>query len=607
MSMKKLLFLIVVFFTMLFNLVATDKALPDRSLDMANEMIYVGFKAAADSTNITELDNLYSHLVNTLNLENADEDTGKQINKLLNTIESLRMLDIKRDRLDKIYDLRKSQLVSSAIPNPVNLIGTIGMFAVNPVQGLTSLIGTAASSALMYKSVSSALNLDMLQQNWELDDSERATLHTNTTDLVEYTRGLVNPYEIDVHKVMTEELVTRFIELTSADGRSEIQRAIGQLEFYQTRYESFSRYWLELADLYYRNEQFDKCLETIYYYENNFDYTEIYRYNYRYAQILIDGIGSIFNLFPDEIEIYSEQILEWLEIIEKNTQLDDWLQRYYCASIYLILSNYYPSGVKEAYELIKLNLEGLVETQNQTIHEYMQEIPDTADLTYAKEDVPEVEEYYEELSNIRKTELPPFDSAYQINLKMLYSILLTNSQIANMSEINYLFEAIDIPQLRAVFLKQPLSIDRSEFILEKDFTSSDFTLTLPAYMINNQTIFGVKILNLDDISKEMLSTLKFDMIAIDSELSIEKTGIVEIRSVDRHKSSQMEDFTASIHFDTDNEVTKNYKNYGLAILVNTADCPIVLYFAGSNPGKMVLVTAVKCLSLSSYYNNFESL
>lgn len=605
--MKKLLFTVIIILT-LSNLIAVDQVLPDRSLDMANEMIYVGFKAAADSTNITELDNLYSHLVNTLNLENADEDTGEQIKDLLNTIESLRMLDIKRSRLDKIYDLRKSQLISSAIPNPVNLIGTVGMFAVNPVQGLTSLIGTAASSALMYKSASSALNLDMLQQDWELDDSERATLHTNTTELVEYTRGLVNPYGIDVHKVMTEELVTRFIELTSADGRSEIQRAIGQLEFYQTRYESFSRYWLELADLYYRNEQFDKCLETIYYYENNFDYTEIYRYNYRYAQILIDGIGSIFNLFSDEIEIYSDQILEWLEIIEKNTQLDDWLQRYYCASIYLILSDYYPAGVQKAYELIKLNLEGLVETQNQTMYEYMQEIPDTADLTYAKEDVPEVEDYYEELSNIRKTELPPFDSAYQINLKMLYSILLTNSQIANRAEIDYLFEAINIPQLRAVFLKQPLSIDRSEFILEKDFTSSDFTLTLPAYMINNQTIFGVKILNLDDdISKEMLSSLKFDMIAIDSELSIEKTGLVEIRSVDRHKSSQKEDFTANIHFDIDNEVTKNYKNYGLAILINTADCPIVLYFAGSNPSKMVLVTAVKCLSLSSYYNNFESL
>ena len=605
--MKKLLFTVIIFLT-LSNLIVAEQVLPERSLDMANEMIYVGFKAAADSSNITELDNLYSHLVNNLNLENADESTGEQINDLLNNIESLRMLDIKRNRLEKIYDVRKSQLISAAVPNPVNLIGTVGMFAVNPVQGLTSLVGTAASSALMYKSASSALNLDMLKQDWELDDSERTTLHTNTTSLVEYTRGLVNPYEINVHKVMTKELITRFIELTSADGRSEIQRAIGQLEFYQSRYESFSRYWLELADLYYKNEQFDKCLETIYYYENNFDYTEIYRYNYRYAQILIDGIGSIFNLFPDEIEMHYDQILEWLKIIENNTQMDDWLQRYYCASIYLILSDYYPEGLKEAYNLIKLNLEGLVETQNQTMHEYMQDIPETADLTYAEEDVPEVEEYYRELDNIRDTELPSFDSAYQTNLKMLYSILLANSKIANLSEIDYLFEAIDIPQLRAVFLEQPLSIIRSEFVLKKDLTSSDFTLTLPAYMINNQTTFGVKILNLDDeINKETLSSLKFDEIVVDSELSLEKTQLVEIKIVDRHKSSLLEDFTANIHFDIDNEITKNYKNYGLAILVNTADCPIVLYFAGSNPGKMVLVTAVKCLSIPSYYNNFESL
>lgn len=605
--MKKFLFT-VIFILTLSNLIAVDQVLPDRSLDMANEMIYVGFKAAADSSNITELDNLYSHLVNNLNLENADESTGGQINDLLNNIESLRMLDIKRSRLEKIYDLRKSQLISAAVPNPVNLIGTVGMFAVNPVQGLTSLIGTAASSALMYKSASAALNLDMLKQNWELDDSERATLHTNTTSLVEYTRGLVNPYEINVHKVMTEELITRFIELTSADGRSEIQRAIGQLEFYRSRYESFSRYWLELADLYYKNEQYDKCLETIYYYETNFDYTEIYRYNYRYAQILIDGIGSIFNLFPDEIELHYEKILAWLTIIENNTQLDDWLQRYYCASIYLILSDYYPVGLKKAYELTKLNLEGLVETQNQTMYEYLQDVPDTADLTYAEEDVSEVEEYYEELSNIRETELPPFDSAYQTNLKMLYSILLANPEIANLSEIDYLFEAIDIPQLRAVFLENLLSIDRSKFVLEKDFTSSDFTLTLPAYMINSQTTFGVKILNLDDaISKEKLSTLEFDEITIDSELSLEELGLVEIKNVDRHKSSRIEDFTANIHFDIDNEVTKNYKNYGLAILINTADCPIVLYFAGAEPGKMVLVTAVKSLSLPSYYNNFESI
>lgn len=607
--MKKLFLLISLTLIIQLAIFATDQPLPDRSLDMANEMMYVGYKAVADTSNVTELNDLYSHLTNNINWENTDEKTREVVDGLLDEIEALRMLSVKRERLDTIYNLRKAEIIKTAVPNPINLIGTVGMFAVNPVQGLTSLLGTAASSALMYEAANSALNLEMLQQEWELEDAERASINESNTSLVNYASEYSYDYRIPTQKVMNEELITEFIELISVDNNpTSLQRSIRQLEFYQNKYESFPRYWLELADLYYRNGQYVECLNSIETYEINFDYKEVYRENYRYAQILVDGIGSLFELDPNAAVNQTDQIKEWLKIIEDNTRMDDWLQRYFCASIYLIIND--EDSLNEAYRLIvDANLTSLAENQDELLLTYINGIPSDSEVIagYDENQVKELKAYYKELREIRKTELPPLDAAYETNLQMLYAIVRAGITSFNSEQYGYLLDSLVIPQLRAVFEGDSIELSREDFSVRKDLTSSDFTLALPAVMLNDQTTFGIKILNLEDpVTKDQLSKMVFDDVSpIDSVYAKENMGIAVVTKVDRKNAESVNDFVAEIHFDINNDLTKNYNNYGLAILINTADCPLVLYFAGKDPSHMVLVTAVKNYSIPSFYTDFE--
>lgn len=94
----------------------------DRSLDMLNEIIFLGYVAASSNSTIADLDKIYDRINTNLNLNLADPDTQYQISNLLGRIEDMRMVEIKRERLETIYNFKKSEVLAQAVPNPINLM-----------------------------------------------------------------------------------------------------------------------------------------------------------------------------------------------------------------------------------------------------------------------------------------------------------------------------------------------------------------------------------------------------------------------------------------------------------------------------------------------------
>ena len=107
------------------------------------------------------LENVYSSLINTTNPEAVDVKTQTRLDKLLDTIENYRMIDVKRDRLQYIYEQNRAKAVRSAVPNPLGLLSATNSMSLTGIAA--SALYMTVDSVTSYKSTTNELDMKYLE------------------------------------------------------------------------------------------------------------------------------------------------------------------------------------------------------------------------------------------------------------------------------------------------------------------------------------------------------------------------------------------------------------------------------------------------------------
>ena len=134
----------------------TTEEEPDFSLDerqknsiaMLNYLTVLTQDINDASNNRLYMEEVYNSLISNTYPNAVDQRTQSQLTSLLDTLEGYRMVDVKRERLEYIYEQNKAMAIKSAIPKPINVHAIAS--AVNPAQLLAVCIFTGANMAASY-------------------------------------------------------------------------------------------------------------------------------------------------------------------------------------------------------------------------------------------------------------------------------------------------------------------------------------------------------------------------------------------------------------------------------------------------------------------------
>ena len=107
----------------------------------------------ASSNGRLRLEEVYDNLLNNTAPNAVDEMTLIQLNSILDTLEDYRMVDVKRERLQYIYEQSKAQAVSAAIPNPLVLLSAVQSVSLKDIA--LTVVYSAVDSVSSYSSAMS--------------------------------------------------------------------------------------------------------------------------------------------------------------------------------------------------------------------------------------------------------------------------------------------------------------------------------------------------------------------------------------------------------------------------------------------------------------------
>ena len=428
------------------------------------------------------LETAYSSLINNTYPNAVDQDTHYQLVEILNRLEDYRLNAVKRERLKYIYEQNKAQAIRSAVPNPMGLLSAVGSF--NWVKLAASVTYMAVDSITSYQNASSQADLQYLQDGWELDDAEAATLHKLRTNAFSYMLDMVNTYSLPGDLALNETAVTNFV---SWKMNSNNVRCIQLLEAYNDTYKGYGPYWLTLADRYYRNGDYQKCVNAIASYEALS--TRIYRQDYELAKVL-----PIVLLSAMEVQSKDEYIasaIHYLELIEKNAAYDNWSMLYFAAQGYVDL--FQRSGndeyLNKAYSLVLNNVTLLVSDQIAQNEAYLADVQ-KIDIQNGTADAKkkEIERLNKHAEEGRKTALPPVFEPLVLNFDLLFA-LAEKLQIpaTEQRKIEHILHNNSQPLFFIPSMDNQYWFEQKTYIAAVDLTIGfdGKTLTLPSTIMSN--------------------------------------------------------------------------------------------------------------------------
>lgn len=611
--MKKILsFLLLISAISIIPLFATADEIPPE-MELLNEFTYYT-TLIVETENRLYLDDIYDRLMNQYEPKEIDETINERLIEMLNGIENIKILDLKKERLQMVFDLQKSNVIASAIPNPINMIGTIAL-ATNPrrsltqniISGLAAAVGTGASSYTMYKSASTDLLIETNEKYWDLEYEAMRNVNALNHSSLSAQNQYGSSNDIPGEYILNEENTKRFINIISD---ANIARAINNLESAEKTYQHFPLYWLERADLYFKNGDFQSCIDTVLYYENNFNYSQIYRRNERYGQVLVDAIASAINLYySDDYNYCLDLVTPWLSRAEESTAPDDWFQMYYISICYLMFADVSNQEFYNiAYDLIQRCGRYLSGIQDSFISSYTSELIEKTDeekefmLPAQRE---EYEEEYNAQDDARKTELPTTDGGLIESLRMLYSM----NQIG-IGQINDYASSIKpsiiIPQLREYLFGEKYAEGNAygfaptRFTVKKSFWGDSFSFHIPVCLINSETIFHISINEGD-----------FHQLYNKSSINREQQSLgyppIEVVEVDRHGSTDINDFDVELKVQIPKEwIINNDDEAKIVLRIETAYCPIDIVFVGEKLSRLEFGWINKDYSNASFFTDFSS-
>lgn len=386
------------------------------AIAMLNHMTVLTQEINASKNSRVYMEEAYSSLINNTYPNAVDSRTLGQMTGLLDTMENYRMIGVKRDRLQLIYEQSQAQAIRAAIPNPLGLISTVHSF--DPVKLVASIAYMAVDSYTSYTAYTAEAEQQYLKDGWALDDDEASVLHESRKGTFSYMVQMVNDYDLPGDLTLTEDTVDEFVSWKNNDN---IVSRIQFLESNKATYQSYGGYWLTLADSYYSDGEYQKCLEAIETYEAMG--TRIFRRDYELARILPLAVAAAKETF--DAEEYSSFASEHAQTIVNNTDHDDWALRYFAAQtlVDLYAETQDDEFVQQAYKIVLDNVNYLVAEQQSMNATYLapvvqEKAPKDAD----KEEKKQIENYNKMLKETRKTEMPPIYEPLRLNCDLLFAL-----------------------------------------------------------------------------------------------------------------------------------------------------------------------------------------
>ena len=305
-------------------------------------------------TNQLYLEEIYSSLVSNTYPNAVDEKTQEYLTNLLDAIESYKMIQTKRQRLDYVFQQETAKKIKECIPNPEELLSKAMSFE------LGGLVRMVVSSASVYFDEMREVREDLIKDGWELDDEAEAVFHSLRKQAFTYMLDIVRDYDIPGDYSLSEDSVIEYVDYRKT---TNVRRRILFLESNRSTYENYAYYWLALAEDYYLTGAYQKCLDSVDQYEQIA--ARIFRKDYSCARILPMAISAARNIkaavdYVNLAQRYADQILA-------NTDNDEWGLRFFAAETFLDL--YLTTGrnvyLEKTFNIILNNVNELVASQKQ--------------------------------------------------------------------------------------------------------------------------------------------------------------------------------------------------------------------------------------------------
>ncbi len=466
------------------------------SVTMLNYLAVTSGEVCSSTSNRVTLSSTYDSLHNDLDPSVVDSTTQARIRDLTNAIDSFRMVAIKRDRLEYIFDQCQAQAMGEAIGSPTGIANSLtsggGIAELATTVILVSVNSYADRQGLDLLGISSALQFQYLDSGWELSDEELATLHVLRQDTFDYMVTMVNANELPSDLILSQHAVDQLITRKETDSSASFVRF---LENNEGTYKAYDGYWLLLAQGRFECGDYQGCLDAIRTYEA-FP-AHIFRLDRAYARIIPAAIASAAATMQDEEYVpYAE---EHLSALLANTSPDEWDLRYFAAQAYvdLYMRNGDEGNLRTAYDLTLDNASMLVSEQLRMNNEYLSPIEDIPTPNGASKDVrDQYREYNRMRSETRKTALPPISQPLELNCRLL--VALANQldlDETDRSQADALLHARE----QQLFLTQPLDelywlgTSRISSMPEATVIFDGTKLILSAWLISENTHVTVQV------------------------------------------------------------------------------------------------------------------
>ena len=302
-----------------------------KSLAMLNYLAVLSQEINSSKNSRMFLEEAYAALINNTNPEGVNELTESHLASLLDIIEKYRIITVKRNRLKYIYDQNKAQALKKAVPDPIGLLSAATSFDFKRL--VASAIYMAVDSYTSYKSYNDELDLQYLQDGWELDDEEAENVHDNRKRAFMYMIDIVREEHLTGKNALLALNESSVEEFVTWKNYSNTYQKIQFFESQSSTYEAFGDYWLTLATCYYDHADYEKCLECFDKYEKL--QADIFRKDYNLAKALPRAIVAAKEVYSKEEYIPIAE--KYLRILVNNTENTEWSLKYFAAQMYLDL------------------------------------------------------------------------------------------------------------------------------------------------------------------------------------------------------------------------------------------------------------------------------
>jgi hypothetical protein len=543
-TLKRILLAVFIFGNNLTSLFAQNTG--DTSIAMLNYLATETRMINTTKNNRLLLEETYNKLINNTNPGIIDVTTQDFLQIMLDDIESFRINNIQRDRLQYILENQRAQAISQAMPNPLYLLGltgpgglktvmtsrsesmnlsgslsgnlsgpignAFGHVAVNiygslaksftenitrtitnPMKLLATISIMTLDSVLKYKNTVDTANIDFIKDNWELDDRESATLHNLRSQTFSYMIDVARTNKLGLFDTLNEESIDNFVNYCMDDN---LERRRQSFESNRLLYAKYAPYYLELAKTYYDLELYQDCINAVEDYERT--RAPIFRKDYDLAGVLPKAIIAAAHIYEFDNR-YVNATNKYLKELIDNTSSSNWELRYFAVQTYINLVSIESSNTNlaSAYSLLLDNITFLSKQQEKYLAEYINPVNIKMSSGISKDQKKQIKKTIKELMALRKTEIPPLYESLVVNHQALLLLMdeMNISEQERQRVNTILNNAYVIPSFRQKYFNEAYTGEQKDIILKKESVDiGDFLNDIFAFFTKKSEWKSIKLI-----------------------------------------------------------------------------------------------------------------